>query len=46
MGPTAIISLLTYQTVAELDSPVSHAILLSLLSGIVALIMGIFGLGK
>jgi len=46
MGPTAIISLLTYQTVSNLDSPVPHAILLSFLAGIVALIMGIFGLGK
>jgi len=46
MGPTAIISLLTYQTVSNLDSPESHAILLTLLAGIIALIMGIFGLGK
>ncbi|KAG5315058.1 PREDICTED: sodium-independent sulfate anion transporter [Acromyrmex echinatior] len=45
MGPTAIISLLTYQTVSHLDFPVMYAILLSFLSGIVELIMGIFGLG-
>jgi len=46
MGPTAIISLLTYQTVSHLDFPVMYAILLSFLAGIVELIMGIFGLGK
>ncbi|XP_011689517.1 PREDICTED: sodium-independent sulfate anion transporter [Wasmannia auropunctata] len=45
MGPTAIISLLTYQTVSHLDSPVPYAILLTFLVGIVELIMGIFGLG-
>ncbi|XP_018345354.1 PREDICTED: sodium-independent sulfate anion transporter [Trachymyrmex septentrionalis] len=45
MGPTAIISLLTYQTVSHLDFPVMHAILLSFLAGIVELLMGIFGLG-
>ncbi|XP_071644211.1 sodium-independent sulfate anion transporter isoform X1 [Temnothorax longispinosus] len=45
MGPTAIISLLTYQTVSHLDAPVPHAILLCFLAGIVELIMGIFGLG-
>lgn len=46
MGPTAIISLLTYQTVSHLDAPVPHAILLCFMAGIVELIMGIFGLGK
>jgi len=46
MGPTAIISLLTYQTVSHLDFPVQHAILLCFMAGIVELIMGIFGLGK
>ncbi|XP_025992190.1 sodium-independent sulfate anion transporter isoform X2 [Solenopsis invicta] len=45
MGPTAIISLLTYQTVSHLDYPVPHAILLCFIAGIVELIMGIFGLG-
>ncbi|XP_026830710.1 sodium-independent sulfate anion transporter isoform X2 [Ooceraea biroi] len=45
MGPTAIISLLTYQTVSHLESPVEHAILLCFIVGIVELIMGIFGLG-
>ncbi|XP_012530360.1 sodium-independent sulfate anion transporter isoform X1 [Monomorium pharaonis] len=45
MGPTAIISLLTYQTVSHLDAPVQHAILLCFIAGIVELIMGIFGLG-
>lgn len=45
MGPTAIISLLTYQTISHLESPIQHAILLSFIAGIVELIMGIFGLG-
>ncbi|XP_006619830.1 sodium-independent sulfate anion transporter-like isoform X1 [Apis dorsata] len=45
MGPSAIISLLTYQTVARLDEPLKHAILLCFLSGVIELIMGIFGLG-
>ncbi|GAB1868309.1 Sodium-independent sulfate anion transporter-like [Camponotus japonicus] len=45
MGPTAIISLLTYQTISHLESPVQHAILLCFIGGIVELIMGIFGLG-
>ncbi|XP_011878239.1 PREDICTED: sodium-independent sulfate anion transporter isoform X2 [Vollenhovia emeryi] len=45
MGPTAIISLLTYQTVSHLDAPVPHAILLCFMAGIVELIMGVFGLG-
>ncbi|XP_011144186.1 sodium-independent sulfate anion transporter isoform X2 [Harpegnathos saltator] len=45
MGPTAIISLLTYQTVSHLEDPVPHAILLSFMAGLVELIMGIFGLG-
>ncbi|XP_057324101.1 sodium-independent sulfate anion transporter-like [Microplitis mediator] len=44
-GPSAIVSLLTYQTVAQLDSPVEHAILLCCLCGIIQLFMGIFGLG-
>lgn len=46
MGPTAIISLLTYQTVSHLEAPVPHAILLCFIAGIVELIMGLFGLGK
>lgn len=46
LGPTAIISLLTYQTVAHLDAPVEHAILLCFLAGVIELVMGIFGLGK
>ena len=45
LGPTAIISLLTYQTVAHLDAPVEHAILLCFLAGVIELVMGIFGLG-
>ncbi|XP_020282601.1 sodium-independent sulfate anion transporter [Pseudomyrmex gracilis] len=45
MGPTAIISLLTYQTVSHLNYPVEHAVLLTFLVGIVELIMGMFGLG-
>ncbi|XP_046603494.1 sodium-independent sulfate anion transporter isoform X1 [Neodiprion virginianus] len=44
-GPTAIVSLLTYQTVAHLDSPYQYAILLTFLSGVIELLMGIFGLG-
>ncbi|XP_012255327.1 sodium-independent sulfate anion transporter isoform X2 [Athalia rosae] len=44
-GPTAIVSLLTYQTVAHLDNPQYYAILLCFLSGAVELFMGIFGLG-
>ncbi|XP_076648909.1 epidermal stripes and patches [Halictus rubicundus] len=44
-GPTAIISLLTYQTVSHLDAPLPHAILLCFLSGVIELVMGIFGLG-
>ncbi|XP_033305969.1 sodium-independent sulfate anion transporter isoform X1 [Bombus bifarius] len=45
MGPSAIISLLTYQTVSHLDAPLQHAILLCFLAGLIELIMGIFGLG-
>ncbi|CAL7940636.1 unnamed protein product [Xylocopa violacea] len=45
LGPSAIISLLTYQTVAHLEAPIQHAILLSFLAGLIELIMGIFGLG-
>ncbi|XP_053999085.1 sodium-independent sulfate anion transporter [Hylaeus anthracinus] len=45
LGPTAIISLLTYQTVSHLDAPVQHAILLCFLAGVIELLMGIFGLG-
>ncbi|XP_033334588.2 epidermal stripes and patches isoform X1 [Megalopta genalis] len=44
-GPTAIISLLTYQTVSHLDAPLQHAILACFLTGVIELIMGIFGLG-
>lgn len=46
MGPTAIISLLTYQTISHLDDQVEHAIVLTFMAGIVELVMGIFGLGK
>ncbi|XP_076243810.1 epidermal stripes and patches [Calliopsis andreniformis] len=45
LGPTAIISLLTYQTISHLDAPVEHAILLCFLAGVIELLMGIFGLG-
>lgn len=45
-GPTAIISLLTYQTVAHLEDPQQHAILLCFMAGVIELLMGIFGLGK
>ncbi|XP_015112217.1 sodium-independent sulfate anion transporter [Diachasma alloeum] len=44
-GPTAIVSLLTYQAVAQLEEKVLHAILLCFLCGLVQLFMGIFGLG-
>ncbi|XP_014235000.1 sodium-independent sulfate anion transporter-like isoform X1 [Trichogramma pretiosum] len=44
-GPTAIVSLLTYQTVNHLDSPHLHAILLCFIAGLVELLMGAFGLG-
>ncbi|CAH0564734.1 unnamed protein product [Brassicogethes aeneus] len=43
MGPTAIASLLTYQTINKYG--VQHAILLCFLTGSVQLLMGIFGLG-
>lgn len=45
VGPTAIASLLTYQTVAHLDDKVSHALLLCFIAGVFELLMGIFGLG-
>lgn len=44
MGPTAIISLLTYQTVHGMGP--EYAILLCFLSGVVELLMGLLGLGK
>ncbi|XP_058806512.1 sodium-independent sulfate anion transporter-like isoform X4 [Phymastichus coffea] len=44
-GPTAMVSLLTYQTVAQLPSPEQHAVLLSFLVGCVQLLMGCLGLG-
>lgn len=44
-GPTAIISLLTYQTIGQLQDPHLHAILLCFMSGVIELFMGIFGLG-
>lgn len=44
MGPTAICSLLTYQTVQGLG-PV-YATLLCFLSGVIQLVIGIMGLGK
>lgn len=43
MGPTAICSLLTYQTIHNMGP--DHAILLCFLSGVIQLIMGIVGLG-
>ncbi|PSN36843.1 Sodium-independent sulfate anion transporter [Blattella germanica] len=48
MGPTAIISLLTYQTVSHLDNVnkrAPYAVLLCFLVGCVELLMGILGLG-
>lgn len=44
MGPTAIVSLMTYQAVQ--NHGVEHAILLCFLSGVVEVLMGIAGLGK
>lgn len=43
MGPSAIASLLTYQAVNNLGP--EHAILLSFLSGVAEILMGLFGLG-
>ncbi|RZF33847.1 hypothetical protein LSTR_LSTR008970 [Laodelphax striatellus] len=43
MGPTAICSLLTYQTIKGMGP--DHAILLCFLSGVIQLIMGLVGLG-
>ncbi|XP_017790276.1 PREDICTED: sodium-independent sulfate anion transporter-like [Habropoda laboriosa] len=45
MGPSAITSLITYQTISHLNAPLKHAILLSFLAGVIELVMGIFGLG-
>ena len=48
MGPTAIISLLTYQTIQnieEIKRP-AYAILLCFLNGCVEILMGLLGLGK
>lgn len=42
MGPTAIASLMTYQTA---QGDVNKAIVLAFFSGIVQLLMGLFGLG-
>lgn len=44
MGPTAIAALLTYQAVNGRGP--QHAILLCFLTGLVQILMGIFGLGK
>lgn len=43
MGPTAIASLLTYQTA---DGIWQRAVLLSLLTGLIEVLMGLFGLGE
>ena len=45
MGPTAIASLLTFQTTNALDNPLQHAVLLTFLTGFIELFMSIFGLG-
>lgn len=42
MGPTAIAALMTYQTA---QGDVNKAILLAFLTGVVQLLMGVFGLG-
>lgn len=44
MGPSAISALMTSQAVAGRGVP--YAILLSFLTGVVQLLMGLFGLGK
>ena len=44
MGPTAISSLLTFQAVRSAGP--EYAILLSFLTGLVQVLMGLFGLGK
>nr|CAD7606687.1 unnamed protein product [Timema genevievae] len=44
MGPTAIISMLTYQTAKGLDP--AFAVLLCFLMGCVEVLMGLLGLGK
>lgn len=43
MGPTAIVSLLTFQAVNGLDP--EYAVLLCFVTGLIQLCMGIFGLG-
>lgn len=44
MGPSAISALMTFQTVQGRGIP--YAILLTFLTGVVQLLMGLFGLGK
>lgn len=44
MGPTAICSILTFQTLHGLGA--EYGILLCFLSGVIQLIMGLVGLGK
>lgn len=44
VGPTAIASLLTYQVVQGRGP--EHAILLCFLSGLIEIVMGLFGLGE
>jgi len=47
MGPTAVLSLLTYQQVGELGIYAHYyAILLCFTTGCIMLLMGILGLGK
>lgn len=46
MGPTAIVSLLTFQTVSHLENRVPYALLLCFISGVFELLMGVFGLGN
>lgn len=44
MGPTAMVSLVTYQAVKGYGPQFAN--LLTLLSGIIQLMMGVFGLGE
>ena len=47
MGPTAVMSLLTYQQVGQLgDNAPYYAILLCFMTGCIMVLMGILGLGK
>lgn len=46
MGPTAIASLMTYQTVGNKGFGIEHAVLLTFLIGVIEILMGVLGLGE